>query len=277
MTIDAELMRALADEMTPKFMGTLDALGVPNCVPVTTITVYDEHTLVFGEFLMNKTRKNLLACDKVSVAVITESFDTWRIQGTFLGFETSGDRVDFINRSPLFRYNAYTSIRAAGAIRIESLSAKTSLSKGHYLCDFLRCVAIRRLLHANSRTPQSVPGAADRAPVMQRPVMEKFARFSAVRALTYVDEKGRPITFATVACVPSGPNRLLLGDLLFRAHSASLVPGSVVAVSVLTREPVAYQVKGLYRGMRWGAGIVDLNECYSASPPLLGERLDTPR
>ena len=263
MTIDAELMRALAGEMTPKFMGTLDALGVPNCVPVTTITVYDEHTLVFGEFLMNKTRKNLLACDKVSVAVITESFDTWRIQGTFLGFETSGDRVDFINRSPLFRYNAYTSIRAAGTIRIESVSAKTSLSKGHYLCDFLRCVAVRRFLHA---------GYA--APVMPRPVVEKFARFSAVRALTYVNEKGYPVTFATVACVPAGPNRLLLGDSLFGAHFASLVPGSVVAVSVLTREPVAYQVKGVYRGVRLGSGVVDLNECYSASPPLLGERLD---
>jgi hypothetical protein len=276
MTIDAELMRALAGEMTPKFMGTLDALGVPNCVPVTTTTVFDEHSLVFGEFLMNKTRKNLLACDKVSVAVITESFDTWSIQGAFLGFETAGDRVDFINRSPLFRYNAYTSIRAAGAIRIESVSAKTSLSKGHYLCDFLRCITVRRFLRANNRAPQSVPGAADRAPIMPRSVIEKFARFSAVRALTYVNEKGYPVTFATVACVPAGPNRLLLGDSLFRAHSASLVPGSTVAVSVLTREPVAYQVKGLYRGIRLGSGVVDLNECYSASPPLLGERLDRP-
>jgi hypothetical protein len=221
----------------------------------------------------------------VSVAVITESFDTWRIQGTFLGFETSGDRVDFINRSPLFRYNAYTSIRAAGSIRIESVSPRSSLTKSGYLCDFLRCIAVRRLLRANSRTPQLAPGSAgsalqlppgatDCTTIMPRPVIEKFARFSAVRALTYVNEKGYPVTFATVACVPAGPNRLLLGDSLFRAHETAMATGSVVAVSVLTREPVAYQVKGVYRGVRLGSGVVDLNECYSASPPLLGERLD---
>jgi hypothetical protein len=269
--VDADLARALANEMTPKFMGTLDDKGIPNCVPVTTTTLYDDHTLVFGEFLMNKTRKNLLTCDKVSVAVITESFDTWRIQGTFLGFETSGDRVDFINRSPIFRYNAYTSIRAAGLIRIESVSPKASLSRGRYACDFIRCVVARRL----GLVPKFNLGtSSDEFAVMPRPVVEKFARFSAVRALTYVNKEGQPVAFATVACFSAGPSRLLLSDSLFRAHEAALVPSAVVAAAVLTRDPIAYQVKGLYRGVSWGVGVVDLNECYSASPPLLGERLN---
>jgi len=271
--IDADLARALANEMTPKFMGTLDEKGIPNCVPITTTTLYDDHTLVFGEFLMNKTRKNLLTCDKVSVAVITESFDTWRIQGTFLGFETSGDRVDFINRSPIFRYNAYTSIRAAGLICIESVSPKASLSKAGYALDFLHCIALRLPL-AFLFPARSLQPSAYSLPAMPRPVLEKFARFSAVRALTYVNKEGQPVTLATVACVSAGPSRLLLSDSLFRAHEAALVPGSVVAASVLTGDPIAYQVKGLYRGIRWGVGVVDLNECYSASPPLLGERLN---
>jgi len=260
---DAELEQALAGEMVPKFMGTLDARGVPNCVPVTTTTLYDAQTLVFGEFLMNKTRRNLLECAKVGVAVIAESFDTWSIRGTFLGFETTGDHVDFINQSPLFRYNAYTSIRAAGIIRIESVSPRTSLSKGRYLCDFIYTASISLLLRGNHRPP-----------VMPRPVMEKFGRFSAVRAIAYVDERGYPATFATVAGLPAGPNRLLFGDPLFLAHKTEIAPGGMVAVSILTSDPVAYQVKGIYRGVSLGVGIVDLAECYSASPPLLGERLD---
>ena len=264
MILDAELERALAGDMVPKFMGTVDARGIPNCVPVTTTTLYDEQTLVFGEFLMNKTRKNLLECDKVGVAVITEAFDTWSIRGSFLGFETSGDHVDFINQSPLFRYNAYTSIRAAGMIRIESVSPRVSLGKARYLCDFLYTASVRPLLRGNRRPP-----------IMPRPVMEKFARFAAVRAVAYTDEQGYPVTFATVAGLAAGPNRLLFGDRLFLAHGNKIAPGSIVAASVLTRDPIAYQVKGIYRGVSLGVGVLDLTECYSASPPLLGERLDT--
>ena len=263
MIADADLERALAGDMIPKFMGTVDARGVPNCVPVTTTTLYDERTLVFGEFLMNKTRKNLLESGKVGVAVITDSFDTWSIRGQFLGFETAGDHVDYINRSPLFRYNAYTSIRAAGIIRIESVSPRTSLGRIRYLCDFMYTASVSPLLRANHRPP-----------IMPRPVMQKFGRFAAVRAVAYVDEKGYLATFATVAALPAGPNRLLFGDPLFLARKTTIPSGTMVAASILTSDPVAYQVKGIYRGVTLGVGIVDLTECYSASPPLLGERLD---
>ena len=265
MTLDAELTCALAGEMVPKFMGTVDAAGVPNCVPVTTTTRYDDQTLVFGEFLMNKTRKNLLACGKVGVAVITEDFDAWSLRGSFLGFETSGDCVDFINQSPLFRYNAYTSIRAAGIIRIESVSPKMTLGKARYLRDFLRAATLKPLLRRRGGSP-----------VMPRPVMEKFGRFLAVRAAAYVDGDGYPATFGTVAAFAAGSNRLLFADPLFLARRAAIPIGNVIAASVLTHDPVAYQVKGEYRGISLGIGVVDLTECYSASPPLLGERLDFP-
>jgi hypothetical protein len=53
-------------------------------------------------------------------------------------------------------------------------------------------------------------------------------------------------------------------------------PGSDLAVAVITMEPIAYQVKGRYRGSRAGIGVLDITECYSASPPLVGERLDHP-
>ncbi len=263
MTVDSELAMALAGEMTPKFMGTLDSEDVPNCVPATTTALFDSDTLVFGEFLMNKTRRNLLGCAKVGIAVITESFETWSIRGSFAGFETSGKHFDFINESPLFRYNAYTSIRAAGIIRIEGVSMKATLGKGRYMWDFVYAKCAETLLRErNSRR------------VMPGPVIEKFSRFKAVRGVAYCDEQKYPRTFATVAAVSCGANRLVFGDALFQACGNAITRGSMIAASVLTKEPIAYQVKGRYRGMSLGVGVVDLFECYSASPPLLGERLD---
>jgi len=265
--VKADLRKALAGEFTPKFLATLDASGRPNCVPIISITPYDDEHVVFGEFMMNKTRRNLLGCGQVAITVITDALDTWSLQGTFLGFETAGERVDLINRSALFRYNAYTQIRSAGLIRVEEVSPKARLGRGRLLRDFLRARAL---------APCLAHRGAARGP-MPLPVVEKFRRLSAVRAVGFRADDGRPRAFSVLACVPAGPGRLLLADPLFNAHADAIPVGAELAVSVITMDPVAYQVKGAYAGRRLGVGVVDVQECYSASPPLLGERLDTPQ
>ena len=63
MRLTPSLKEALSGEMTPKFLATRDLAGKPNIVPVTTITPYDDETLVFGEFMLNKTKKNLFLCE----------------------------------------------------------------------------------------------------------------------------------------------------------------------------------------------------------------------
>ncbi len=262
--LQPDLRTALAGEMTPKFLATLDEAGRPNCVPVISITPYDDETLVFGEFLMQKSRANLLKCDKVGVAVLNEAFEGWSLKGTFLGFETSGEHFEFVNRLPMLRYNAYTSVRAAGLIKVEGASERKSLSKARLLFEFLRASAVAAVSGARGNGKCCMP----------RQVEEKFRRMSAVRAMAFVDANGFPRAFPVMACVAAGPNRLVAGDPLLSAHVPSMPDGAEVAVSIITMDPIAYQVKGHYRGKRRGEAVIELTECYSASPPLLGERLD---
>lgn len=254
------LRAALSGDMTPKFLATLDAAGRPNCVPVISITPWDDRTLVFGEFFMNKTRKNLAVNDKVGVAVLNERFEGWSLKGRFLGFETAGPYVDFFNELPLFRYNAYTSVRSAGAIRVEHISEAYAHSKPGLLRDFVHARLVAPLLRR--------PGQR----AMPRRVCDKFRRMQAVRALAYRDADGYPRALPLMACFSAGPTRLLMkGPMLDQMAPPS---GSEIAVSIITMEPIAYQVKGIYAGRAAGLGRVDIAECYSASPPLLGERLD---
>lgn len=266
-SLEPQLRQALAGDMTPKFLATLDADGRPNCVPVISITPYHDGTLIFGEFFMNKTHANLLVNNKVGVAVFNGAFEGWSLKGVFLGFETAGDRVEYINNTPLFRYNAYTTIRAAGSIRIEEVSPKWPLPKGRFLCEFLSLRALAVALRSPIRNDRKMPWT----------VQEKFTRMSAVRAAAFRDTDGFPRVFPLMGCVSAGPNRILLHDPLFRRYAAGLPAGTELAASVITTEPIAYQVKGAYAGRCTSVGIVDLTECYSASPPLLGERLDRPR
>jgi len=263
--LNSQVYAALEGRFTPKFLATLDDSGEPNCVPVLTIHPYHDGTLVFGEFLMRKSRANLCACDAVGVAVIDESFRRWSIKGRFRGFETRGERLDFVNRLPLLRYNAYTGVRAAGAIEVADVSPPISMNRYRVLGDYLRVRAITLFATRNENRS-----------CMPVQVAEKFLRMGAVRAAAYRDGDGFPRAFPLMACVPAGRDRLVMRDPFAAAYMKDIEPGTRLAVAVLTREPVAYQVKGVYAGNRTGAAFIELDACYSASPPLLGERLDKP-
>ena len=262
-SLEKDLHAALSGEMTPKFLATLDADGCPNCVPIISLTPYGDGELIFGEFLMNKSRKNLLQDARVSVAVLNGSLEGWSLRGRFTGFETSGERVEYLNSQPVFRYNAYTGIRAAGTIAIEETSQRTRLSKAQLLLSF-----------AKLRAFAAISSRRNVRPCMPRQVVEKFRRLSAARAAAFVDSDGYPRAFALMACIANGPDRLILGDRLFAAYADAIPEGALMAVSVITTDPIAYQVKGTYARRRGGIGTVDVHACYSASPPLVGERLD---
>jgi hypothetical protein len=257
-----ELKTALSGEMTPKFLATLDAEGRPNCVPVTSISAWDDSTLVFGEFFMNKTRRNLLENSRAGVAVINGKLECWSLKGTFQGFETAGPRVEWINQTPLFRYNAYTTIRSAGSIRVEEVSEPSCISRTRLLADFLHLCPLAPVLR------KSKPAC------MPRRVHQKFRRIQSVLALAFRDRDGFPRTIPLMACVPAGPGRLLLRGPMLETHLRGMPAQTEVAVSVITMEPIAYQVKGRFQGCIGNTGVIGLEECYSASPPLLGERLD---
>ncbi len=258
------LHEALQGDRTPKFLGSLDSEGRPNCVPVISIMPCEGNTLVFGEFLMNKTRQNIEQNDKVGIAVLNADLLGWSLTGLFRGFETTGPHVDMVNLSPMFRYNAYTSVRAAGIIEVVDVSPPRQLTKLGLLCSYL---GVRAAAALGSRAGK------DRE-IMPLRVAEKFQRISAVRAMAFCNSEGFPRTIPLMACVPAGRSRLVLGDPLSSPELPSLPDNTEVAVGIITTDPVAYQVKGAYHHRRGRGGVLDLSACYSASPPLAGERLD---
>lgn len=260
--IPPRLLEALRGAMTPKFLATIGPEGDPNVVPVISIQPWDEATLVFGEYLMFKTRRNLLANPRVGVLVVTEALEAWTLRGTFEGFETSGEKFDAVNRGELLRYNAYTGIRAAGSIRVEAVEEIAPIGKAEVLAGWLKAAVLRPLLAHRSAAPR-----------LPRAVAEKFARIQALRACAFVGEGGFPRVEPTLSCFAAGRDRLVIADRTVLPHARELEQAKRVAVCVLTFDPIAYQVKGNWAGVRGGLGVVDLTECYSASPPRVGARL----
>ncbi len=260
----AVLSPAIIEAMAPvgpKFLATLDAEGIPNVVPITSLEAADESTIIFGELMIWKTRRNLESNPRVCIAVMTPSLRGWVIQGDFQEFQRSGPYVDRIMSGDFFRYNAYSGIRSAGVIRARRVVREFAMSRGGVL------LAVARARWAARWRRRPGEGAA-----MPPPVREKFARLQAAKFLAYLGPDGYPDIVPALSLTPAGDRALV-----FAGSAAGLERRAAVAAAVLSAEPVAYQVKGRFLGMERGVagsvGAIEVLEVYSGSPPLPGERL----
>ncbi len=261
--LDDALAESLRGEFTPKFLATRDAEGMPNVVPVISLQPYGRQRLIFGNFLMWKTERNLRADPRVSVAVFTEGLLAATLRGVFEGFQKTGEYVDRVNSSPHMRYNAYMGVRSAGSIRITGISAPLRFSKGGIL---LAALGSRLLgLRAGRRSPGK--------PLLKPVVAERFAKLAAVKVIAFLDRDGHPVAAPVRALAPVRPDLLLFPRKPVEPWLENLREGAPVAASVITAEPVAFQVKGAYRSAGSGWGSVQVETVYHASPPYVGKAI----
>lgn len=261
---DEKLREALSGDRTPVFLATVGPDARPNLVPVISMEPWDDRTLIFGDFMIRKTKANLETNPNVAVGVMDAKLNTWWLRGRFLGFERTGEKFEKINSRDMFRYNAYTGIRGAGTIAIDEVSERRTFSPLDVLARF-GAAALRRAV---------APGGGKSAPMPAR-VVEKFARLKAAKFAAWVDGDGRPHVRAALGMYPVGASQITLAADDLKPDPPQ--PQTPVACSLITFDPVAYQVKGVltkyknYPGFRLAR--VDVDEVYSASPPLPGHRI----
>ncbi len=259
------LIEALSGEMTPKFLATRSADGIPNVVPVTSIMPSGDvaDRLIFGNFLLRKSVRNLDSDARVGIMVITTDLEGWVLEGEFTGWQRTGAYVERINSTDLLRYNAYTGIRNAGIIQVQAIRRHFRISKLHVLADYLiaRCAARPHNLPAEART-------------MPLPVQTAFRPMTAIRALAFLDGKGHPMIAPTLSLQPAGERALVCAEGLATDLLTPLATGDPIAASLLTLDVISFQVKGQWLGSRCllGApvGMMATTAAYAGGPPIPG-------
>ena len=259
------LLDALRGEMTPKFLATRSASGMPNVVPCTSIQPADDHqgdlgqpdTVFFGNFLLRKSIKNLNEDTRVGILVVTPELRGWILQCDFVEIQRTGAYVDKQMSGSLLRYNAYTGIRDAGILRVRSIVGTFAISKLQVMTDFLRA----RFAGAGEFTSAGV--------TMPRQVQSEFAKMVAVKVLARLGGDGYPIVVPALSLQPRSAQTLAcyLSPQLPRPPT-----GAPVATNILTFEAISYQAKGKW-DIRGNTGKIRVQEIYAGGPPLPGERI----
>ena len=256
------LLDALRGEMTPKFLATRSASGVPNVVPVISIQPADDQpdTLFFGNFLLRKSIQNLNEDTRVGVLVVTPELHGWILKGDFVEFQRTGAYVDRQMSGSLLRYNAYTGIRNAGVIRVLTVENVFGISKMQVARDYV----LARL------TALGKPRTGEASTTMPLAVRREFARMVAVKVLAWVRDDGYPTIVPALSMQPAGATSLVC----WRTSAALPQPpvGVEAATNILTFEAISYQAKGRWTA-RGNAGAIQVQEVYAGGPPLPGGRV----
>jgi hypothetical protein len=265
--LNQELINAMQIFMTPKFMVTKDSNNEPNVALVMTWTVYTENKLVYGDFMTVKSRENLLNGNRqMAVLVFTLGLDSWLIKAEFQSFHRNDDVYEFIAQTPLFRYNQYTNARAAGVAEAVSTSQKFSISKLAVLSSYLKT----RM--AKSRVPIEETDEGN----MPKNIYDAFSKMAAVKILAYVNDDGYPVAFPEFGMLPVSSNTIVVKLKEEKRRGFLLQEGQRVAISLVTLEPAAFQLKGTFHEINNSTGYIRLDRVYACSLPRPGVRVDVP-
>ncbi len=262
-----ELANALKIFETPKFMLTKDKDGEPNSSLVMTWTIYDDNRLIYGDFMTYKTRQNLLdGNSQMSLLIMTMNLDSWLVKADFESYHRNDEFYEFIAMTPLFRYNQYTNARGAGVADPISISSKYPISKLSVLSGFLKTkTAVRRIPYEVSEEGNMTP-----------PIIRRFSQMAAVKILSFIDEDGYPAGFPEFGMLPVHSNRVVMKRTQELKRGYHIHDGQRVAISLVTLEPAAFQMKGTFREIDNNTGMVELDRVYVCSLPRPGARIDVP-
>ncbi|MEO0098795.1 MAG: pyridoxamine 5'-phosphate oxidase family protein [candidate division WOR-3 bacterium] len=92
-----ERVKKLIDGTRNIAFATVDKEGMPNVVPMLQYWWLAEDTLVIADFLMKKSKENVLETGKVCIAVWDDTGESYKLKGN-AAYETSGPGYDLAKR-----------------------------------------------------------------------------------------------------------------------------------------------------------------------------------
>ncbi len=117
--IPKEVVDVLNAQDSIRILVSVDENGVPNAVPVYSITPIGDDTLAFAEMMIIHTKHNLEKTKRASVTVFKLPATAYQLKGKFLGFQTSGPLFD--NFAKKMAEHKFPPIKSVGTIKIDEV------------------------------------------------------------------------------------------------------------------------------------------------------------
>jgi hypothetical protein len=261
--LSARARELFAEEMAAKFLATADGEGRVNVALIVTLQPPPDgntERLIFGEFLMWKSKENLAENPRVAAMAANTKLETVSLQGDFRGFQKTGPSYkEALDSSPFMRYNAYSGVRAAGVVDVRTVFPWRKIPMAAVARDFL-AVKVKR---GGGEEKVDVPSL----------VMEKFTALTSVKALAVMGEEGYPLLFPVMAAGKAGRGSLFLRAPAYGEELKEISLPIRAALGVVTMDVKSYKLIGTLDRAGKETYRFTVEEAYCSMPPLAGDRI----
>jgi len=249
------------------FLCTVAPDGYPHITLISSISVKNSKTLMWGQFSSGLSKDYLKKNPKTAFAVVLPDQRWWTGKALYTGKTVTGEDFDHFNNKPLFRYNSYFGF---GAVHYEELVDVSGMEKlplpkiamGFLLSGFSRKAAISH--NQNGKGEKKLPPFG----------MELASGVACLKFAAFVDSDGFPRIYPVMQGRPADAGTLVFSSTPYGELLAQIPKGAKTAVFLANMDLESLLLQGRWfntiKNKRLKNSIFEIDKVYNSMLPLGG-------
>ncbi len=242
------------DEDQIDFYATVNADNTPHITMLTSLHIYDEDTLIWGEYSAGLSKKNQQERHRIGFLSVIDGKETACGKADWTGSEKSGEKLDALNQIPEFRYNNVNGYSPVHILRKKEIQESV--------------LDIEKYVQAKEETKQALQQAGggekpEAISILTRKYMEAENGF---KVLSYVDSDGYPVVLPVPQALLTESNRVVF-SIEYDETMQRMEEGINVAIYAIEYPSMcAVLVDGVFKKREIGGktyGMIDVERVYN--------------
>jgi hypothetical protein len=266
------MQRLITSEDREKFavsgkIGLVSAIspeGMPHIAFISTIQAKSEDEIIWGEFIVGKTKMYLQQNPKAGFLVLNTEKQWWNGKALETDVKDTGPEFDMLNNAPLFRYNTYFGIGKVHYMKLVDFSGQQNLG----MSAIIKGAILGRLVKP------WIARKKDSVPKIKGLTAKLLKKIDSLKFISFIDEEGFPVIIPIVQAFMKDQNRIIIPLTAYRNQLSKIKPGSNVAIYVANLELNTVLLQGKLIGFNSTLGlkygIFDVEKIYNSMPPITG-------
>jgi len=255
-TIDQ--MCAMQGRVGRSFIGTIDEDQIPRITIISSLALWDDKTLVFGDVIKGISKVNFKKRPTTFTAIINNELTT--VYATWQSEAIAGEKFELMNNLRTVRYNP-----TGGFARIHSFKLEKYVCNGWPLDEQEQ----KRSKEETCQLASKIKCDSDAVALNVFAYRIATSEHS-VKMLCYINEEGYPIVIPTSQALPISKNKIVFRTTPLNDDFKKLAPGAKIAIIFYDgiNEQGCILVQGVYsseyiEGLEMG--ILDIEKVYCSS------------
>ena len=170
--------------------------GYPHIALISSISVKDSKTLMWGQFSRGLSKKYILDNPKTGFLVVSPDQYWWTGKALHSGSAVKGEDFDYFNNKPLFRYNSYCGFGAVHYGQLIDVSAGEKLPLFKIALGFFLSGILKNRFVVHNNVENAIENNAESVIKKMPPYGTKLASgLACLKFAAFVDTDGFPRLF----------------------------------------------------------------------------------